>query len=135
AIASAGITWFASRPGASVRPRASRLQMVSTGTAEFTLNNGDRDLAITPDGSRIIYVGNRGSQLFVRALDGLEPVAVFTGVPRGPFVSPDGQWIGFFDRGNTLKKVAVTGGPAITLATLDGGSRGGTWGPGDTIIA
>ena len=40
-----------------------------------------RDLAITPDGSRLIYVGNGGTQLFIRALDALEPVAVFTGEP------------------------------------------------------
>ena len=33
-----------------------------------------------------------------------------------------------------LKKVAVTGGPAVTLATLDGAPRGATWGPDDTII-
>ena len=34
-----------------------------------------------------------------------------------------------------LKKVAVTGGPAVTLATLDtAGPRGATWGPDDTII-
>ena len=39
----------------------------------------------------------RGTQLFVRALDTLESVPVFTGRPRGPFVSPDGQWIGFMD--------------------------------------
>ena len=79
----------------------------------------DRDLAITPDGSRVVYVGNRGTQLFVRALDALAPVAVFTGTPRGLFVSPDGQWIGFSDGRGVLKKVAVTGGPAVTLATFE----------------
>ena len=106
-----------------------------SGTAALTINGSDRDLAITPDGSRVVYVGNRGTQLFVRALDALEPVAVFTGAPRGPFVSPDGQWIGFVDGSAVLKKVAVTGGPAVTLATLDGNApRGATWGPDDTII-
>ena len=80
-------------------------------------------------------MGNQSRQLFVRALDSLEPVAVFTGAPRGLFVSPDGQWIGFVDNVTTLKKVAVTGGPAVTLATLDGsGPRGATWGPDDTVI-
>ena len=58
---------------------------------------------------------------------------MFTGAPRGPFVSPDGQWIGFVDAA-VLKKVAITGGPAVTLATLDGVPRGATWGPDDTII-
>ena len=60
---------------------------------------------------------------------------MFTGTPRGLFVSPDGQWIGFVDGLGVLKKVAVTGGPAVTLATIDtAGPSGATWGPDDTII-
>ena len=89
--------WFATRPADPVPPRVSRLPITPSGAAALTINGSDRDLAITPDGSRVVYVGNRGTQLFVRALDALEPVAVFTGAPRGPFVSPDGQWIGFVD--------------------------------------
>jgi serine/threonine-protein kinase len=91
-------------------------------------------VAITPDGSRVIYVGNRGTQLFVRSLDALDPVAVFTRLPRGPFVSPDGKWIGFADAG-ALKKVPLNGGPAEPITTIDGPtSNGATWGPDDTII-
>ncbi len=89
--------WVATRPAEPVPPRVSRLALAPSGTAALTINGNDRDLAITPDGSRVVYVGNRGTQLFVRALDALEPVAVFTGAPRGSFVSPDGQWIGFVD--------------------------------------
>src|SRR5262249_40604415 len=82
----------------------------------------------------LIYSGNHGTQIFVRAIDALPPVAVYTGQPLGLFTSPDGQWIGFRD-GGTLKKVAVTGGPAVTLATLDGAAgRGATWAPDNTII-
>ena len=33
-----------------------------------------------------------------------------------------------------LKKVAVSGGPPVTLATLDGALLGAAWGPDDTII-
>jgi serine/threonine-protein kinase len=129
------LTWFATRPAEPVPPRVSRLQVASSGAAVLTIRGADRDLAITPDGSRVVYVGNNGTQLFVRALDALEPVAVFTGLPRGPFVSPDGQWIGFVDGIAALKRVAVTGGPAVTLATLDGNTaRGATWAPDDTII-
>ena len=128
------LTWVATRPAEPVPPRVSRLRLAPSGTAALTISGNDRDLAITPDGSRVIYVGNRGTQLFVHALDALEPVAVFTGMPRGLFVSPDSQWIGFQDGPAVLKKVAVTGGPAVTLATLDGGPRGATWGPEDTII-
>ena len=34
----------------------------------------------------------------------------------------------------TLKKVAITGGPALPLCRLDGASRGATWGDDDSII-
>jgi hypothetical protein len=137
-VAAAGV-WVFTRPPDPVPPRVSRLQITPAGAAALTISIqrgvDDRDVAITQDGSRLIYVGNRGTQLFVRALDGLEPVSVFTGSPRGPFVSPDGQWIGFVDAGNTLKKVAVTGGTAVTVTTVDGPtSRGATWRPDDTII-
>jgi serine/threonine-protein kinase len=116
-------------------PRVSRLQVASSGSSEVSVGYNDRDLAITPDGSRLIYVGNRGTQIFVRALDALPSVAVFTGRPLGLFASPDGQWIGFRDGAGTLKKVAVTGGPAVTLAIHDTSvSSGATWGPDGAII-
>jgi serine/threonine-protein kinase len=126
------LVWVAMRPAA---PRVSRLQVAPSGAAALTINWNDRGLAITPDGSRLIYVGNKGTQILVRALDALAPVAVFTGSPSGLFVSPDGQWIGFVDGLSVLKKVPVTGGPAVTVATLDtAGSSGATWGPDGTII-
>jgi len=133
AVVGTGV-WIAMRPADPVPPRVSRLTITPASAAALTINGIDRDLAITPDGSRVVYVGNRGTQLFVRALDALVPTAVFTGAPRGPFVSPDGQWIGFVDGIAALKKVAVTGGPAVTLATLDASPRGATWAPDDTII-
>ena len=126
-----GAVWFATRPPA---PRVMRTTITPAAAAALTINGFDRDLAIAPDGSRIVYVGANGTQLFVRALDTLEPVAVFTGTPRGLFVSPDGQWIGFVDGARSLKKVAMTGGPAVTLATLDGPPRGATWAPDGMMI-
>ena len=126
------LVWVAMR---QAPPRVTRLEVTPSGPAALSINWNARDLAITPDGSRLIYVGNRSTQLFVRALDATAPVAVFTGQPSGPFVSPDGQWIGFADGLGVLKKVSVTGGPAVTLATLDtAGPSGATWGPDDTII-
>ena len=132
------LVWAAMRQAEPTPFRVSRLQVTPSGTSALSIFWNNRDLAITPDGSRIIYVGNRGTQLFVRALDALEPVAVFTtgpAGPNGPFVSPDGQWIGFADGRGVLKKVPVTGGPAVTVATLDtAGPAGATWGKDDTII-
>jgi serine/threonine-protein kinase len=125
--------WLANRPTESTPHRISRL-LITGSLAGAGTNAADRGVAITPDGSRVIYVGNNGTQLLVRALDALAPVAVFTGAPRAPFVSPDGQWIGFVDGVTSLKKVAVTGGPATTLASVDAAVIGASWVPDDTII-
>jgi eukaryotic-like serine/threonine-protein kinase len=124
--------WHAGPP-----PRVTRTTITTSGLAALTINGFDRDLALTPDGTHVVYVGNRGTQLFVRALDALEPVGIASGQLRGPFVSPDGRWVGFVNNnvsGNTLRKVATTGGPPITIASLDSTLRGATWAPDDTII-
>jgi serine/threonine-protein kinase len=128
AMAGAGV-WFAIRP---VSPRVTRLSIATAGTAALSIV--ERDLTFTPDGSRMIYVGHDQTQLFVRPLDALEPIVVASGTQlRDPFVSPDGQWIGFGD-GGALKKVAIAGGPAVTLTRIDGVLNGATWAPDDTII-
>ena len=89
---------------------------------------------ISPDGSRVVYVGNNGTQLFVRALDALEPMVIATGQIREPFVSFDGQWVGFVEGLNALRKVSISGGPSIQLAIIDGAPEGATWLPDDTIV-
>jgi serine/threonine-protein kinase len=131
-----------------------RLTIVPPGSAPMVLNGSDRSLAITPDGSRIVYVGGPGgSRLFVRALDQVDATPIAgVGSPRHPFISPDGNWIGFFDR-STLKKVPLNGGLPTILARGDSaarevafgsehpklsgsgrlGPRGATWGPDNHI--
>jgi serine/threonine-protein kinase len=99
------LVWAAMRQAEPTPPRVSRLQLTPAGAAALAIGWNDRDLAITPDGSRLVYVGNQGTQIFVRALDALAPVTVFTGRVAGLFVSPDGQWIGFVDGLGVLKKV------------------------------
>jgi serine/threonine-protein kinase len=86
-------------------------------------------VAISHDGSRIAYVGQKEgkNRIFVRALD--EPVAkALDGTEGGnaPFFSPDGQWIGFFS-GSKLQKIAVTGAALQQLADAPF-HRGGDWG-------
>jgi len=102
----------------------------------ITLPPGDRlvglaqlAVALSPDGSQLAYVANRGStqQIYLRAMDAQEakPVSGTEGAVS-PFFSPDGQWLGFF-AGGKLRKVSVNGGAALTLA--DGvNSRGASWG-------
>ena len=74
-------TWFAMRPADQMPPRVSRLLFTATGNTAMTINN-PRDWTITPDGTRLIYVGNGGTQLFVRPLYALEPCMFATGGGR-----------------------------------------------------
>ena len=121
--------WLAMRPSA---PQVSRLSIVPPPEAPLS----EASLAMSPDGRRIVYVSNNGTQLSVRAIDELVPNHITNlGSPRQPFISPDGQWIGFFDGLNALKKVPITGGPAVFVASLGGAApRGASWSSDGTII-
>ncbi len=115
-----------------VSPSVVRTTIPTSGSSAVSLQGTDRDVAITPDGSRVVYRGN--NKLLVRALNQIEPTALGgLDAPRDVFTSPDGVWIGFFD-GNILKKVAIAGGSPVTVCTVQGAPRGATWGPDGTII-
>jgi serine/threonine-protein kinase len=92
-------------------------------------------LTLSPDGSRLVYVANRGgsTQLYLRPTDRFDPTPIpGTEGAESPFFSPDGQSVGFFAEGK-LKRVSLSGGAPLTLcaASLN---RGASWGPDDTII-
>ena len=95
------------------------------------------DLAISPDGRRIVYVGYNGSttQLYLRPLDEAvaEAIPDTEGAGTFPFFSPDGQSLGFFADGK-LKRLSFNGGPQITLCYAGAGWVGGSWNSRDTIV-
>jgi eukaryotic-like serine/threonine-protein kinase len=93
-------------------------------------------LAISPDGTRLVYVAGRGEskQLYLRSMDRLEVTPLGgTENASSPFFSPDSQWIGFFADGK-LKKVNLHGGSPTTVSDATNDDRGGSWGSDDTII-
>jgi serine/threonine protein kinase len=115
--------------------RVTRTTVATPESATPSINGVDGNLALSPDGANVVFVGNHGTQLFVRPLDSLEPVLVFSGRSvRGPFVQPNSQWVGFSSDNNALMKVRITGGPPIKLTTIDSTPRGATWAPDNTII-
>lgn len=139
-LVAAGVGAISVRLGTPPTPKiVRRLTIVPPSTAPIVTNGLDRNLAITRDGTRIVYVGGAGApRLFVRALDQLEAKPIVGLVsPRYPFISPDGQWIGFFEGFTSLKKVAITGGLATELTYVnsagESGPRGATWGPDNQI--
>ena len=135
AVASAltgAVVWMLMR---SDPPRVTRLELTTSGTSALALFANNPHLAITRDGSRVIYQGSPVGlipNLFARRLDQLESTLLAERATQ-PFVSPDGEWVGFFQN-ESLRKVAITGGPSIELAKLEGGPRGAAWGPDGTIV-
>ena len=63
-------------------PQVTQLSLGVTGPAALNVSGNERDLTITPDGSRVVYVGDRARQIFVRSLGQLEPVSIQTGAGR-----------------------------------------------------
>jgi Tol biopolymer transport system component/predicted Ser/Thr protein kinase len=102
--------------------------------ADTMLSRG-RDMAISPDGSRIVYeVRGRGaSQLAVRALDQAAPSPLAgTDEAQTPAFSPDGEWIAFA-AGGKLQKLRLQGGAPIALCDA-ATSTGLTWGDDGSIV-
>ena len=132
ATAASGVTFLLTRPTPAP---VTRMAIPAFGAAAMTIDQNDRTLAIAPDGLKLAYIGGGNTRLFVRAMDQLDATSLAgPGQTREPFFSPDGDWIGFFFT-NRLQKVAVTGGPPVTLVSnLNGASRGATWGADGTII-
>jgi Tol biopolymer transport system component len=106
-----------------------------------------RTVAISPDGRTVVYVGRNldldptrpGTrvQLLLRSLDSRavrDLPDTFTA--RQPFFSPDGEWVGFFTPAGALRKVALSGGNAITLLeNINGGNWAfGVWTADGNII-
>jgi serine/threonine-protein kinase len=93
-------------------------------------------LAISPDGSFVVYAARRGSvsQLFLRQLDEIEsrPLPGTEGA-HTPFISPDGRWIGYAST-RTIAKVAVSGGSPITVGNAPHVSLGASWAPGTIVF-
>ncbi len=80
-----------------------------------------RSLALSHDGTQIVYVTDDafpGTRLRLRRLDEIE-IRSLPGTEdgRGPFFSPDGEWLAYFDEAElALKKVSLRGGRPVTLA-------------------
>jgi serine/threonine-protein kinase len=102
------------------------------------MQGSDRDLAIAPDGSFIVYRSGTRAQtqpsLFVRGVNELEPRPL-AGTTNGrfPFISPDGRWVGF-QAGSEIRKVAVAGGPTMLVTRISGLPRGASWGDDGYIV-
>ena len=104
----------------------------------------NQSIAISPDGTEVAYVSanpgappERSTQLRVRSLASLAIRDLpGTFLAHQPFFSPDGQSVAFFTRSGELKKIALSGGNAVTLAEKIPGSlwTWGVWLASGTIV-
>jgi serine/threonine-protein kinase len=128
----AAASWLLLRPAPG---RVSRLTIITPPAAPLARNVTNVHVAITPDGSRVVYLGATPGgvpALYSRSLDALEPVLLAPNASV-PFSRPNSQRIGFFSQ-NSIRWTTVTGGPSVEVTKVEGAARGATWGPDDTIV-
>jgi Tol biopolymer transport system component/predicted Ser/Thr protein kinase len=90
-------------------------------------------VAISPDGTRLVYASGSPPKLFTRRLDQPKPTELpGTEGAAAPFFSPDGQWVGFVTRGK-LNKISVEGGAVVPLADINDYS-GASWDQDGSIL-
>jgi hypothetical protein len=108
------------------------------------MTHGGRSVpALSPDGRRLAFVAEQRGQrrIFVHALDGEapQPLQDTDGAFGAPFWSPDSRFLVFatgnrYTEPGPLKKIDVTGGPALTIAQIASTVRGGFWTRDGTIV-
>jgi len=116
-------------------PPETRVDLPGPG-GKFAYSN---TVAISPDGSRIVFSvldRENHAQFYLKA-DAATPQAIpGTTDARGPFFSPDGQWLGFYREGE-LWKVALRGGSPQKICDIGGRAIAfdAAWSPdGKTIL-
>jgi Tol biopolymer transport system component len=136
-VSAAVFGWLALRPASAPAGSTARLAISLPQNHQLALAD-ETSLAISPDGSRVVYAASSppGSlpRLYLRELDRFEAVAIpGTEGAVGPFFSPDGRWLGYFAEGE-LNKIAVEGGAPLRICHVGQVVPGASWGEDDTIL-
>ena len=136
ALAGLAVWGLAPRSTAPASTERFNLDVPFGGRLEDVVGAARQSLALSRDGRTLVFLvrerdGRR--QLYVRRMDRVvaEPLEGAAGGDM-PFLSPDGQWLGFAADGK-LKKVLLGGGQAVTICDAPE-PRGASWGDDDTIV-
>ena len=138
-VVAAGIAVWSMMPARPAPPRPLEQFVIAT-PSDGALRTGGvhPEVAISPDGTRIVYGAGGPTQvrqLYLRHLGQLD-ARPLRGTEGGnaPVFSPDGEWVALLAADNTLQKVSVLGGAAVTIFEAGSPVRGLSWGPDDIIV-
>jgi eukaryotic-like serine/threonine-protein kinase len=112
-------------------PAARAVSKFSIPLVEGTAFTSGQPVAISPDGSQIVYTANQ--QLYVRVLSETEARPIpgtfsLATLIRFPVFSPDGQSIAFWSQTDrTLRRIPVTGGVSVPLCEISPFPMGLSW--------
>ena len=100
-------------------------------------NLADPDFAVSPDGTKLVYVlsditGKKQLHLRPFAEDASQPIPGTDGAQL-PFWSPDGQQIAFVSE-SRIKRIPIGGGNAQMICDVKAEMRGGVWLNDGTIL-
>jgi serine/threonine-protein kinase len=113
-----GAAWTLKPPPPATSPAVSRFSIPLGEGQNFTANNG-QSVAISPDGSKLVYIAN--NQLYLRLLSEPQarPIPGTLGMttPSFPTFSLDSQSVAYFTGTGegSIKKIAASGGAGITI--------------------
>lgn len=132
----AALSWWQLRSISQQQPTPAQFEVELKSNGVLASDVGTT-VVLSPDGSRMAFISRSTdgrTQLNIRSLDRPDTIPLAgTDGARGPFVSPDGRWIGFWADGK-LKKIAADGGLPVVLCDA-GDLLGASWGDDDTILA
>jgi eukaryotic-like serine/threonine-protein kinase len=128
-LATVGTVLWASFRSQPARQSLSLSVLLPKGEGISLIDAGTR-IALSPDGTRLAYVGpgEGGGRVWLRRLDQLHATPIpGTDGARSPFFSPDGEQLGFFS--GSLQVLSLTGGPPTVLGDTGLTQAGGAWSP------
>jgi serine/threonine-protein kinase len=135
-VVAASSGWQLGRAGGRQPVLPDRFHLLPPPGVELVRENS-ATLAISRDGRSVVFVGQAANgeakALYVRRVDELaaRPLAGTEGATT-PFLSPDGEWVGFYSRG-ALRKVSMAGGEPLTICAAPL-LRGASWGEDGAIV-
>ena len=98
-------------------------------------NQGRAVMALSPDGRAFVLNTARG--LYLRRMDELEarPIPGTEELLTNPFFSPDGQSVGYFATSGDFKRISISGGAPVVIASNLNNPLGASWTSDGWILA